>query len=121
MREDTFGPMLLEHFNSTETPTTITEAAELVGCSKQRAYVWLERNRHVLTQTGKARHGGVEYMGRDNPHVGNVTVSAGAGSEGVTVGSILTVTGMAVLGSNVRLTLKTVSGEQLDATYSLVG
>jgi hypothetical protein len=118
MREDTYGPMLLELFNSATAPITIIDAAERVGCSKQRAYTWVEKNRHKLVGITKARHGGMTYMGRENPSLKDARPERrnGGGTGDLSIGSILTVSDLVLSGGQIVLTLALSNGEHVTAT-----
>lgn len=119
MREDTFGPLLLDQFNTTTEPLTIIEAAEKVGCSKQRAYTWVEKNRHKLVGVSKAKHGGMGYMGRENPSLRTVKRddNGGEGAD-LSVGSIVTISDLSLSGGNIVVTFALANGEHVKATLN---
>jgi hypothetical protein len=95
------------------------QAAELVQCSRQRAYTWVEKNRHQLVSIAKARHGGMTYLGRANPHLTERRRDGGGdGSGELTVGSHLTVSHMALSNGQIVLTLETATGEQVKAVLA---
>ena len=119
MREDIYGPQLLECFNTTDEPLTIMQAAKRVQCSRQRAYTWVEKNRHQLVSIAKARHGGMTYMARTNPHLTERRRDSGGDDSGeLTVGSLLKVSHLALSNGQVVLSLETATGEQVKAVLA---
>lgn len=106
MRTDTYGPMLLELFTTTPEPLSITQAAETVGCSKQRAYSWVENNRQLLVTTGRLKYGGIGYMAKRNPVVLARRGAVVSGEPAVIeVDAQFTVASIAVVGGKVVLTV----------------
>jgi hypothetical protein len=90
----------------------------VVGCSKQRAYTWVEKNRHQLVGITKARHGGMTYMGRQNPALKDARPEGrnGGGSGDLSIGSIITVSDMVLSGGEIILTLALSNGEHVTAS-----
>jgi len=117
MREDTFGPRLLELFNTTTEAVTIIGAADAIGCSKQRAYTWVEKNRHRLVGVSKARNGGMAYMGRENPALRDARRDDnGGGSGDLSVGSVITISDLSLSGGQIVVTFALANGEHVKAT-----
>lgn len=115
-REDVHGAALQELYSTTETPLSLTEASEIVGASKQRAYAWADTKRTWLIGVATGARNAVQYFGRTNPHLG--TWARGndqATTEDLTVGSTLTVSGMVVKGGRVVLRLAAMNGDIVEA------
>ncbi len=66
MRQDNHGTALSEALQSATEPLTASELREMVGCSRQRVYTWLQANEAHLTTVGKDSQGGQRYVWADN-------------------------------------------------------
>jgi hypothetical protein len=115
MREDHYGPLLFDLFDTTTEPIPTTRAAELVGCSKQRAYTWVNDNRTQLVSVGRVKFGGLGYMTRTNPHYLAATTT-GTNTGNLDIGTHLTITSIALRAGHIIITALDDSG----ATVELV-
>lgn len=118
-REDVHGAALAELYGTTEHPLTLSEAAEIVGCSRQRAFAWADTHRTRLLGVATGERNAVRYMGRNNPHVltwrrENDTDS----NEDLTIGSVLTVSALSVKNGHVVLRLAGINGEEVEAVMA---
>ena len=117
MKDDTsYGTKLASLFSTTKVPLTITDAAEKVGCSKQRAYAWLDRNRTHLVAIGKRYHGGTTYIDRNNPNRPASSIAEDKLGGTLGIGAALTVVSVGVQGSQVVFDLMTGTGQVIRVT-----
>lgn len=81
MKEDTFGPQLQAAIEAADHPVTALELREVVGCSRQRVYQWLEHGardvRVVLDRRGPKGAKLYTYMPA-RARVGHVAIDLGA-------------------------------------------
>lgn len=135
MKRSEFAEQLMELVNTTDRPITTREMAEAVGCSAQRAYVWVKEHRGELVALGTDPHGGTLFVGRDNPLAPTTAlrpttvksrVSVPSGTNGththtagsIEVGTTMTITRL-VLGEGVIVQLETDDGRIVEATLHL--
>lgn len=96
MRANDYGTSLEAALAASPDPLTAAELREVVGCSRQRVYTWLQSNEHRVIEAGKDRHGGTRYALRTStPTVTTVDYAMDNGSDAddgdVGPGSTLTV------------------------------
>lgn len=136
MKEDVFGPALKERLEHTDTPLSAHELTDEVGCSTQRTYAWIQKNRESgnLIAMGRTTKGGTTWVWKGNPVASKALrqvatagaqqrVRDGRGSGvvdsvregGVQVGANLVVVNMRWMQGTVMLTLRTEDGTTLDA------
>jgi hypothetical protein len=66
-RTSEYDPMIIETVNNTDRGLTTRELADAVGCSAQKAFVWVREHKDELVELGKDDHGGMLYVGTGNP------------------------------------------------------
>lgn len=131
-KPDVFGAAILELLRTTEQPLLMTEVAEQVGCSKARAYAWLEANRGLVVAVSRKGRGGAAYLARDNVHrvparnggtkgtrkpVARAELESDSRMGGpITIGSRLLIVSMGLADGHVVLELRGDSGEMVSAT-----
>lgn len=133
MKRSEFAEQLSDLMRTTKKPMTTRQMAEAVGCSAQRAYVWVKDNRGNLVAMGSEDTGGTLFVGRDNPLAPAVAVpvtGAGKGAGGresrdardgspragsIEVGTQMTIRRL-VLGDGVIVELETEDGRVIEAT-----
>lgn len=117
MNEPDFGTQLNELFLTTPTPLSIADAAVQVGCSKQRGYAWLDRNRSHLIAVSRQYHGGTTYIDRANPNRPKTTSTAkGTAGGELAVGATLSVVSVGISGNLIVIDLMTHTGQVVRVT-----
>lgn len=72
MKKDEYGPQfeeLLERATETGEGITAAELAKETGSSRQRAYAWVDNNRHKLRPAGKSEYGANRWVLAKNGEV----------------------------------------------------
>lgn len=96
MRANDYGTSLEQALRDSPEPLTASDLRDVVGCSRQRVYTWLQSNQHRITEAGKDRHGGTRYLLRSSAPI-MTTVDYALSNESdvddgdVAPGSVLTV------------------------------
>jgi hypothetical protein len=113
MKRDEFGPkfeaLLAEH------PEGLTPAqlSDLAGSSRQRAYTWVQKNRHRLHSGGRTAHGATAYTLRNGVHP---AAGGPTSSSGIVVGSHLLVRSMRWSPSGLELVMEADDGTEVAAS-----
>lgn len=115
-REDEYGPLLKQAVIDAGTEgISVGELYPKVGCSRQRAYSWVEREKANLRAVDKSSKGGVRYTWVDSSRTPRgVPTASMRGVEGVEVGSQLTITRMRWVEGKLAMTVRAGDGTELD-------
>ena len=62
MRQDEYGAAIEQALRDATGPLTAAELRQLVGCSRQRVYTWLQANENKVRPAGKDRAGGNTFV-----------------------------------------------------------
>lgn len=114
----------IERYIAEHGPVSAADIVDGVGCSRQRVYTWLQRNRPRLRANGMGAHGAKTYTLR--AELASV-VGGGAGvngessteriplSQGVSIGDTLLIAGMRWVRGELVIALEAEDGTELVA------
>lgn len=117
MKEDDYGHQI-ERYIAEHGPVSAAQIVEGVGCSRQRVYTWLQRNRPRLRANGMGTHGAKTFTLRTEvpvPTGGGGDVTTERMSQGVSIGDSLLIAGMRWVRGELVIALEAEDGTELVA------
>ena len=131
MREDKYGPALQRAIESATEPMTAHQLTQVVGCSRQRTYIWLSSGARDVIEVGRNNRGAALFqhvpgtrrrLGVDGPSRPTVLHAPAVGSaagDDLTVGTVLHIVGMRwSTERGLVLDLETESGDRVAAAVA---
>lgn len=107
MKRDEYGPRIEALLAGTDDGLSVAEIVEEVGCSRQRVYNWVSKNRHRIRTTGRSDQGAARYTMRDTSEVTG---------RGVSIGDHVVIRSMRLTGETLMIGLEAEDGTELIAT-----
>jgi len=112
MKRDEYGPKIEALLAATDKGLSVSEIVDEVGCSRQRIYNWITKNRHRVRATGRTEHGATTFTLRTDDDL------TPEGNHGVQVGDNVMIRTMRWTGETLLLGLEAEDGTELRAVVT---